>query len=153
MLGYGYHHQFMRNMLHLNAGNGRFSEIGQLAGVSNTDWSWAALLADYDLDGYKDLFVTNGYRRDYTNLDFLNYTVPTLVQQAQQEGEEPNVMDLVEEMPSSDLTNYLFRNRGDLTFEPVTEAWGMDRPSLSNGAAYADLDNDGDLDLVVEQPR
>ena len=155
MLGYGYHHQLMRNMLHVNTGNGRFSEIGQLAGISNTDWSWAALLADYDLDGYKDLFVTNGYGRDYTNLDFLNYTFPKLARQAQDSGR--SVMELVREMPTSELTNYVFKNEGDpgsrpgqaLTFADQTQAWGMDRPSLSNGAAYADLDLDGDLDLVV----
>ena len=147
MLGYGYHHQLMRNMLHLNTGGSRFSEIGQLAGISNTDWSWAALLADYDLDGHKDLFVTNGYGRDYTNLDFLNYTFPKLARSAQDSGR--GVMELVRQMPTSELTNYLFQNRGDLTFADQTEAWGMGRPSLSNGAAYADLDLDGDLDLVV----
>ncbi len=145
----GYHHQYMRNMLHLNTGVGRFSEIGQLAGIANTDWSWSALLADFDLDGYKDLFVTNGFLRDYTNLDFLNYTIPLAIREAHARGDSLDVMALLNEMPETRLANYLFRNRGDLTFEDVTERWGMGRPSLSNGAAYADLDGDGDLDLVV----
>ncbi|HET6569824.1 MAG TPA: FG-GAP-like repeat-containing protein [Rhodothermales bacterium] len=141
------HHQFTRNMLQLNTGVGRFSEIGWLAGVASTDWSWSALLADFDLDGYKDLFVTNGFVRDYTNLDFLHYTIPQALREAH--GDSSVAMKLIEQMPRTELSNYLFRNRGDLTFENATERWGIDRPSDSNGAAYADLDNDGDLDLVV----
>lgn len=145
----GYHHQFMRNMLHLNNGVGPFSEIGQLAGIASTDWSWAPLLADYDNDGLKDLFVTTGYLRDYTNTDFWEQTVPQLTAAKRKEGRKPGVMELLAAMPASEFRSYLFRNRGDLTFEPVTELWGISRPSLSNGAAYADLDADGDLDLIV----
>ena len=149
LLSYGYGPQYMRNMLHLNEGGAGFSEVGQLAGVSNTDWSWAALLADFDLDGWKDLYVTNGYVRDYTNLDFLKFTAPEARRAAQARGEEPDLLALVRQMPSSELSNRAFRNTGRLQFEDVTGAWGTERPSLSSGAATADLDGDGDLDLVV----
>ncbi len=143
----GFHYQYMRNMLQLNNGQGSFSEIGQLAGVSNTDWSWAALLADYNNDGWKDLFVTNGYLRDYTNLDFINYMEDYV--QARGRLLRKDVLELVKEMPSSNLTNYLFANDGDGTFTNRTSQFGLDQPANSNGAAYADLDNDGDLDLIV----
>ncbi len=149
LLSYGYGPQYMRNMLHLNRGAAGFSEVGQLAGVSNTDWSWSALLADFDLDGWKDLVVTNGYVRDYTNMDFLKFTAPEARRAAQARGEEPDLLALVRQMPSSDLSNRAFRNTGGLRFENATRAWGLERPSLSNGAATADLDGDGDLDLVV----
>jgi enediyne biosynthesis protein E4 len=155
LLDSGYYHQQMRNMLHLNegidqTGHLRFSEIGQLAGVSNTDWSWSALLADFDNDGWKDLFVSNGYLRDFTNLDFLKYTEPDARLAALKRGEQNfRTMDLVRKMPSNKVSNYIFRNNGDLTFSNVTTDWGLSRPTVSNAAAYADLDNDGDLDLVV----
>jgi len=145
----------MRNMLHLNegvdgAGHLRFSEIGQLAGVSNTDWSWAGLFADFDNDGWKDLFISNGYLRDFTNLDFLKYTVPDAKVQAAKEGHQHfQTYELVKQMPSNKLTNYMFRNNSDLGFTNVSAAWGLTQPGVSNSAAYADLDNDGDLDLVV----
>lgn len=143
----GFHYQYMRNMLQLNNGNGTFSEIGQLAGLSNTDWSWAPLLADYDNDGYKDLYVTNGYFRDYTNLDFINYMDDYVKSKGRLKRED--VLELIKEMPSSDLTNYFFSNKGGLTFSDETENFGLDQSANSNGAAYADLDNDGDLDLIV----
>ena len=155
LLDSGYYHQQMRNMLHLNEGlDGqgrlRFSEIGQLAGISNTDWSWSPLLADFDNDGWKDLFVTNGYLRDFTDLDFLKYTVPDARLAAMRQG-NPNfqTIDLVRKMPSNKVSNYIFHNNGDLTFSNVTSDWGLNRPTVSNAAAYADLDNDGDLDLIV----
>lgn len=146
-VGFGY--QYMRNMLQINQGlikdNLNFSEVGQLAGISNTDWSWAALFADYDNDGWKDLYVTNGYFRDYTNLDFLKYMGD--YQQTNGKIKRQDVLDMVKKIPSSNLNNYLFQNKGNLTFKNV--GWGTSRPSNSNGAAYADLDNDGDLDLIV----
>ena len=143
----GFHYQYMRNMLQLNNGNGTFSEIGQLAGISNTDWSWSALLADYDNDGWKDLYVTNGYYRDYTNLDFINYMEDYVQSKGRLKRED--VLEIIQKMPSTDLTNYLFMNQGGTSFENKTSVLGVDQPSNSNGAAYADLDNDGDLDLVV----
>ena len=143
----GFHYQYMRNMLQLNNGNGSFSEIGQLAGISNTDWSWAALLADYDNDGWKDLFVTNGYLRDYTNLDFIKYMDDYVKSKGRLKRED--VLELISHMPASNVVNYIFSNNKDLTFTNQTKEWGMNRPSNSNGAAYADLDNDGDLDLIV----
>ncbi len=148
MLSSGFYYQYMRNMLQMNNGNGTFSEIGQLAGLSNTDWSWAALLADYNNDGWKDLFVTNGYMRDYTNMDFLKY-MNDYIQNNSGDIRRQNVLELVEKMPASDVVNYLFKNNGDLTFSNVSKDWGFNLPSNSNGAAYADLDNDGALDLVI----
>lgn len=145
----GYHAQYMRNMLHLHNDNGTFSEIGQLAGVSNTDWSWAPLLADFDNDGYKDLFVTNGYMRDYTDMDFLTSTLRTAMQVARRQGQSIEAFPLVQQMNQTTLPNYAYRNRGDLTFENSSRVWGLDQAGLSGGAAYGDLDNDGDLDLVV----
>ncbi|MFM6949007.1 MAG: VCBS repeat-containing protein [Aquirufa sp.] len=150
----GWGHQYMRNMLQLNEGvdakNGEvhFAESGQLAGISNTDWSWSALFADYDNDGWKDLFVSNGYLRDYTNQDFLKY-MSDYVQNNQSAIQRENVLELVQKMPSSNLTNYIFRNQQNAQFSNVTKDWGLDFHSNSNGSTYADLDNDGDLDLVV----
>lgn len=163
----GFQKQFMRNMLQLNltpcppllSGEGvlnprlkgegrvRFSEIGQMAGISNTDWSWAALFADYDNDGWKDLYITNGYLRDYTNLDFLKYM--NEFQQNATNVTRDDVMKLVQQMPASNVVNYAYKNNKDLTFKNVGMAWGLGQHSNSNGAVYADLDNDGDLDLVV----
>ena len=148
MIENGFHYQYMRNMLQLNNGNGTFSEIGQLAGISNTDWSWSPLLADFDNDGYKDLFITNGYMRDYTNKDFLKYWGDYLVKQAVNR-DSIHYFDIVKMMPSTNVANYAFRNNGDLTYKNVSAEWGLKEFSLSNGAAYADLDNDGDLDLIV----
>jgi len=155
LLDSGYYHQQMRNMLHLNEGidekgHLRFSEIGQLAGISNTDWSWAGLLADFDNDGWKDLFISNGYLRDFTDLDFLKYTVPDAKMAAARQGNQNfKTYDLVGKMPSNKLSNYIFHNNKDLTFTNTTTDWGLNRLTVSNAAAYADLDNDGDLDLVV----
>ena len=148
LLQQGFYPQSMRNMLQLNRGGGQFQEIGQIAGVSNTDWSWSALFADYDLDGWQDLFVTNGYLRDYTNMDFLSYTVD-LKLKTDQSGEEVDVENILEKMPKIDVPNRMFKNSGALKFEDVGNEWGFGKARLSNGAAYGDLDNDGDLDLVI----
>ncbi len=144
----GFYYQYMRNMLHLNNGDGTFSEIGQLTGLSNTDWSWAPLWADYDNDGWKDLYVTNGYQRDYTNMDFLKY-MGDFLQNNRGNVRRQNLLDLVQKMPASNVVNYMFKNNGNLTFDNTGAPWGLSQVSNSNGAAYADLDNDGDLDLVV----
>ncbi|WP_276500739.1 VCBS repeat-containing protein [Terrimonas pollutisoli] len=143
----GFHYQYMRNMLQVNNGNGTFSETGQIAGISNTDWSWSALFADYDNDGWKDLFVTNGYFRDYTNLDFINYMNEYVEEKGRLQRED--VMDIIKNMPSSNVVNYIFQNKQGDTFQNKSKEWGITQHSNSNGALYADLDNDGDLDLVV----
>lgn len=152
---HGLHHQQMRNTLQLNRGidsSGMpvFSEVGQLAGISSTDWSWAPLFADFDNDGWKDLFVSNGILRDITNLDFVKYTSgysPSFKGAA--EGNKKEMWKLVQEMPSTPLQNYLFRNDHQLGFTNVTADWGITHPGIHDGAVYADLDNDGDLDLVI----
>ena len=149
----GFHYQYMRNMLHIHQGDRSdgtpiFSEIGQLAGISNTDWSWSALFADYDNDGWKDLFVTNGFVRDYTNLDFMKY-MGDFTQNKQGRLMRQDILELVYQIPSSNISNYMFRNQGNLTFADMKTKWGFTTTANSNGAAYADLDNDGDLDLVV----
>jgi hypothetical protein len=150
----GFHYQYMRNMLHLNTGvdeNGApvFSEIGQLAGISNTDWSWAPLFADYDNDGWKDLFVSNGFLKDFTNMDFIKFSNMYYQQNAGGSITPENIRTLLSKMPSSNVNNYIYRNEGGQSFSNQGQAWGMDVPSNSNGAVYADLDGDGDLDLVV----
>ena len=136
----GYHAQFARNTLQLNRGLGRFSDIGYLAGVYATDWSWAPLFADLDNDGLKDLFITNGIWRRPNNLDYLTFV------QSQAQRDDKMLIAL---MPHIPLANYAYRNNGDLTFTDVAGAWGLAQPGFSNGAAYVDLDNDGALDLVV----
>ncbi|WP_019989664.1 VCBS repeat-containing protein [Rudanella lutea] len=144
----GLQRQYMRNMLQLNNGDGTFSEIAQTAGVSNTDWSWAPLMADFDNDGYKDLFITNGYLRDYTNKDFLRYWGDYKIKKAI--NREPvQLMDLVRAMPSTKVPNYIFSNNRDLTFTNRQQDWGFTTPTISSGAAYADLDNDGDLEIII----
>ncbi len=140
----GHHHQYMFNMLQLNNGNNDFSEIGQLAGISKTDWSWAPLLADFDNDGYKDLFVTNGILKDISNVDFRNRLQQKIVQ-----NDPMTLQSVISMMPTTKLKNYIFKNNGDLTFSKTNLDWGISSSSFSNGAAYADFDNDGDLDLVV----
>ncbi|PPK86536.1 VCBS repeat protein [Neolewinella xylanilytica] len=143
----GFPDQTMRNMLQLNRGDGSFAEIGQLAGVSATDWSWSALFSDFDNDGWKDLHVTNGYLRDYTNMDFIKYMDDFVA--ARGRLQKTDVLEMLKEMPASDLNNFIFKNQHREGFENVTGQWGLDRPSNSNGAVAVDLDNDGDLDLVV----
>jgi hypothetical protein len=138
---YGYTHQHVRNMLQVNNRNMSFSEIGQLAGVHQTEWSWSPLLADFDNDGYKDLLVTNGFPKDITDNDFINFRMES--------GAYASREMLMAEIPSVKIPNYAFKNNGDLTFSDVSADWGFIQPSFSNGAAFADLDNDGDLDYVV----
>jgi hypothetical protein len=148
MIQQGFYHQQMRNMLQLNQGDELFSEIGQLAGISNTDWSWSALFFDATNDGFKDLLVTNGYYRNYTNRDFLKYKGDYYFKQAVA-GEKADTLQLVTTMTSTPVHNYLFENKGDLTFQDRSMDWGFGEKNFSSGAAYADLDNDGDLDVVI----
>ncbi len=144
----GFYFQYMRNMLHINNGDGTYSEIGQFAGVSKTDWSWAPLFADYDNDGFKDLFITNGYYRDYTNRDFLKYKGDYYFQKGKAK-EKADTFHLISTMTSTPQHSYLYKNNGDLTFADKSQEWGFKELNFSNGAAYGDLDNDGDLDLVI----
>lgn len=145
----GYHQQFSRNVLQLNRGNGNFSEIGRMAGVEATDWSWGALLCDLDNDGLRDIFVANGTGKDLLDQDYINFNGNPAAVRRMLFEEGKGITDLIDQIPSEALANATFRNRGDMTFEDVSANWGLDQPTFSNGSAYADLDNDGDLDLVV----
>lgn len=145
----GYHYQFMRNMLQLNNGNGTFSDVAQMAGVAQTDWSWSALIADLDLDGNKDIFVTNGLAKDVTSQDYVAFLANTQTMASATKGGTVDFKALSNAMSSTKLSNYAFHNGGDLTFSNESASWGLDTPSFSNGASYADLDGDGSLDLVV----
>lgn len=142
----GLHHQHMRNMLQVNNQDGTFSEVGTLAGIEATDWSWAPLAADFDNDSWTDLFVSNGFLKDFTNLDFINYRNSQL---SQGKVTPESLMDLIQKMPATKIGNYMYRNQGGLQFENVSQKWGLDQPGNSNGAIYADLDLDGDLDLLI----
>lgn len=140
----GFHFPYMSNVLNLNNGNGYFTDIAQVSGVSKTDWSWAPLIADFDGDGYKDIFITNGIKREIANQDFSRFLDAN-------EGslEQMPIDSILKEMPSDKLQNYAFKNNKDLSFKKVIEDWGFTQAVNSNGVAYGDLDNDGDLDLVV----
>lgn len=149
---YNYQLQYMRNMLQVNVGNEngipQFSENGLLAGIAKTDWSWSTLLCDFDNDGLKDVFVSNGYRKNVTDLDFISYyrNKDMFGSDKSRAENRRNLMDKVPEIP---LKNYAYKNKNSLAFEDVSDSWGLSELSYANGAAYADLDNDGDLDLIV----
>ncbi|MCH7733014.1 MAG: CRTAC1 family protein [Candidatus Marinimicrobia bacterium] len=148
-LNYGYYHQFVRNTLQLNLGGGMFSEIGRLAGIYATDWSWSPLFCDVDNDGWKDIFITNGIYRRANDLDYVKFlTGGNRYFPTRDNSDVPDKV-LYEKMPLYPNVNYIYKNNGDLTFSNMAEAWGFDTRSYSNGSTYADLDNDGDLDLIV----
>ena len=162
----GYHHQLMRNMLQRNNGDGTFSDIAEMAGVARTDWSWSALIADLDLDGFKDIYVTNGLAKDITSQDYVAFLASAETMRAATSGGEGSANGprtaaggrrvdfdrLTRAMTSTPLSDYAFRNdraSGKTEFSNQARSWGLDTPNFSNGAAYGDLDDDGDLDLVV----
>ncbi|MBS1598366.1 MAG: VCBS repeat-containing protein [Bacteroidetes bacterium] len=147
----GYQPQYTRNALQLNNGNGTFSDIAFLSGVSSTDWSWSALLADYDNDGNKDLMITNGFYRDLGDLDYINYQSLLHNPMGRQDAKREEKLKAIKALANVPLKDYIFQNNGDLTFTKRSAEWGFGEPGFSNGACYADLDNDGDLDLVISQ--
>ena len=140
----GYHYQYMQNTLQLNNSNSTYSEIALLSGLAKTDWSWAPLFADFDNDGLKDVFITNGILHELNNQDFRNSMKNKISNK-----EKMDLFEAVKMMPTEKLSNYIFKNNGDLTFKDKVKEWGLEEKTYSNGAAYADLDNDGDLDLVI----
>ena len=148
-LNLDFFYQYMQNTLQLNNGNNQFLEIANYAGVAKTDWSWGALIFDMDNDGFKDIYVCNGITKDLTNQDFMDFFANDLVQRMAVTGKKEDVETVINKMPSTPIPNYAYRNNKDLTFTNEAEKWGLSTPSFSNGAAYGDLDNDGDLDLIV----
>lgn len=144
-----FYHQYMHNTLQLNNKDKSFSEIAWYSGVAATDWSWGALMFDADNDGYRDIYVCNGVYRDVTDQDFMNFFANEIVQKMALTGKKEEMDKVISQMPSVPIANKFFRNKGDLTFEDAGKHYGLDIPSFSNGAAYGDLDNDGDLDLIV----
>src|SRR5690606_4993319 len=147
-LSMNYQPQYVRNVLQRNNGNNTFSDIGYQSGIYATDWSWAALLADFDNDGLRDIFITNGYPKDITDMDFVTYS-----KDASRFGTEElklkNAMNAIQNLKGVLKPHFLLHNKGDFKFENVADAWGLSERAYSTGAAYADLDNDGDLDIVI----
>ncbi|GAA4954553.1 VCBS repeat-containing protein [Algibacter agarivorans] len=143
MVSWGKHYQYMVNTLQVNSGMGTFYDVGGLTGISKTDWSWAPLVVDLDNDGWKDIIVTNGIKKDIRNNDFLSNTRKEL------NSGSKDFLSMAKKAPSAPLSNYVFKNKGQLKFEKTSKDWGFDTPSYSSGIAYGDLDNDGDLDIII----
>ncbi len=145
----GLYHQYVRNCLQLNNGNGSFSEIGNYSGVHGTDWSWGSVFFDADNDGLNDIFICNGIAKDVGDLDFLDFFSNDVYAKMMETGQRMEMDELLKHIPVTPLPNRVFKNKNHLQFEDVGKAWGLDQPAFSNSVAYADLDNDGDLDMVV----
>ena len=145
----GFYHQYMQNTMQLNNRNGTFSDIAFYSGVAASDWSWGGLMFDADGDGWQDLYVCNGIFHDVTNQDFIDFFANDVIRKMVMTGEKEEIDQVINKMPSYPIPNKAFRNEGNLKFSDAGQAWGFEKPSFSNGAAYGDLDNDGDLDLVV----
>ncbi len=145
----GFYHQYMQNTLQLNNKNGKFMEISNFSGVDASDWSWGGLMFDADNDGFTDIFVCNGINHDLTNQDFIDFFANDVIQKMVLTGQKDEVDAIINKMPSQKISNKAFRNNGDLRFTDIGKQWGLSEPSFSNGAAYGDLDNDGDLDMIV----
>jgi len=150
LVQYGYGRQVGRNVLQLNNGNGTFSEIGQYAGIATTDWSWGSILADFNNDGWKDVYIANGYRKDVTDMDYFNFFRDSIQKTGGLTTKRfPDIEQYIANLPEQKIANYLYINNTNLSFSNVSKGAGLDQLSFSNGSAYADLDQDGDLDLIV----
>lgn len=145
----GFYYQYVKNCLQLNNGNGRFTEIANYSGISATDWSWGSLIFDADNDGWNDIYVCNGINRDLSNLDFLDFFSNDIYQKMLQTGRQADVNELLQKIPRTPLLNKAYKNLGNLKFADEGKQWGFTQTSFSNAVAYGDLDNDGDLDIVV----
>ena len=145
----GFYYQYTKNCLQLNNQNGKFVDIARYSGVTATDWSWGALMFDMDNDGWNDLYVCNGVNHDVTNLDFMDFFADEVIQKMVMTGKKNEVDKVLKEIPQTPIPNKVFRNDHNLKFTDIGDQWGLSQTSFSNGAAYADLDNDGDLDLIV----
>ncbi len=144
-----FYQQYIQNTLQINNGNGSFTEVAYYSGIAKTDWSWAGLMFDMDNDLYKDLYITNGIPHDLTDIDFVDFFANDVIQKMALTGQKEEIGNIIDKMPSKPLPNYTYKNNRDFTFDNYGEEWGLEIPSFSNGAAYADLDNDGDLDMVI----
>lgn len=144
-----FYQQYIQNTLQLNNGNNSFSEVAYYSGVEATDWSWAGLLFDMDNDGYRDIYITNGINHDLTDLDFVDFMANDILQKMVLTGKKESIDSIINKMPVKPLSNYAYHNNQDITFTDRAKEWGLGKPGMSNGTAYGDLDNDGDLDLIV----